>query len=282
MNVNRATPPPRNLDLIVAAEAKRIAKRLSVCVCTTVTLLFSFLPSAAASANDSGDIAGLQGMVSEWTDLRRLIAEERADWKVEKVYLQENLEILTKQITLIREQLDQTQGVGEETAAELERLDLRRNALLEANEAVTDSVVGLEDSVKRLVKRFPPPLLDTIEPLLRRIPENPEATDLPVSQRVQNIVAVVSLAEKFNTSLIKRGEVHEIAGREKQIWTLYWGLAASFSTDAEASSALIGYPGAEGWVYEERPDQASTVALLIQTYDGTEVPSFIELPVSLR
>ncbi len=221
-------------------------------------------------------------MVAEWTELRRLIAAERADWKVEKVYLQDNLEIVTKQVELIRDQLEQTEGVGEETSTELDRLEDRRDVLMAANAAVQESVGGLETSVKRIVKRFPPPLLDTVEPLLRRIPEDPNATDLPVSQRVQNVVAVVSLAEKFNTSLIKRGEVRQIAGEEKQVWTLYWGLAASFSTDAEVSSALVGFPSEDGWTYEERPDQAETVAMLIETYDGTEVPSFIELPVSLR
>ena len=281
MNVSRVSFTPRNLNPLGATAAKRIAKRLAVSLCAIAISLSSLVPHAA-SADDANEIESLQGMVGEWTELRRLIAAERADWKVEKVYLQENLDILSKQVSLIREQLEQTEGVGDETAVELERLGVRRSALLEANQTVQASVVGLEQSVKRLVKRFPPPLLETVEPLLRRIPENSAATDLPVSQRVQNIVAVVSLAEKFNTSLIKRGEVHEFAGKEKQVWTLYWGLAASFSTDSEASSALIGYPTEDGWIYDEQPEQASAVALLMETYDGTAVPAFVELPVSVR
>jgi hypothetical protein len=281
MNVTRASLSPRSPNLFGAAKAKQSVKRLSAGLCATVTLLASFVP-LAASADEASEIDSLQGMVSEWTELRRLISQEQADWKVEKVYLQDSLEILTKQISLIEEQLDQTEGVGDETIAEIDRLEVRRAALLSANEAVQETVIGLETSVKQLVKRFPPPLLDTVEPLLRRIPEDPLDTDLPVSQRVQNVVAVVSLAERFNTSLIKRGEVHEIAGQEKQVWTLYWGLAASFSADSEAASALIGYPTDEGWVYDEQPEQAEAVASLIQIYDGTEVPAFVELPVNVR
>lgn len=281
MIMNRVFLLLRNPKLTANAGAQRGYRRLVAGCCAIVTVLASFAPTPA-SAQEPSQVDSLQGMVAEWTELRRLIAEERADWKVEKVYLQDNLEIVTKQVELIQDRLDETEGVGDETSTALERLEARRDVLMAANAAVQESVGGLETSVKRIVKRFPPPLLDTVEPLLRRIPEDPDATDLPVSQRVQNVVAVVSLAEKFNTSLIKRGEVREIAGEEKQVWTLYWGLAASFSTDAEVSSALIGFPGEDGWVYEERPDQAETVAALIETYDGTEVPSFIEIPVSLR
>ncbi|GAB5560906.1 MAG: hypothetical protein SynsKO_25530 [Synoicihabitans sp.] len=255
--------------------------RLLATCCAVATVFVSFAP-LSASAQKSSQIDELQGMVAEWTELRRLISEERADWKVEKVYLEDSLDILTKQIEMIESQLEETEGVGEETGQALEKLNVRRDALLSANEAVQSTVGGLETAVKRLVKRFPPPLLDTVEPLLRRIPEDPTDTDLPVSQRVQNVVAVVSLAEKFNTSLIKRGEVREFAGQEKQVWTLYWGLAASFSTDSEASSALVGYPSEDGWQYEERSEQAASVALLIETYDGTAVPTFVDLPVSLR
>ncbi len=281
MIVSRVSSSPRTPNMFAAVKAKRTLRGFAVGLIAIGTLFSSFAPQSTA-ADESSEIDSLQGMVAEWTELRRLIAKERADWKVEKVYLQDNLEIVTKQVELIRDQLEETEGVGEETSVELERLDARRNVLLAANEAVQSSVGGLETSVKRLVKRFPPPLLDTVEPLLRRIPEDPNSTNLPVSQRVQNVVAVVSLAEKFNTSLIKRGEVRQIAGVEKQVWTLYWGLSASFSTDSEASSALIGFPSEDGWTYEERPEQAETVAALIETYDGTAVPSFIEIPVSLR
>lgn len=281
MNMTRVCCSPRNFELSAAALAKRLPRPLAL-GCCAILALAAFATPQTASAQDSSEVDELQGMVAEWTELRRLISEERADWKVEKVYLQDNLEIVTKQLELINDQLEQTEGVGEETSVALQRLEARRDVLMAANEAVQSSVGGLETAVKRLVKRFPPPLLDTVEPLLRRIPEDPNMTDLPVSQRVQNVVAVVSLAEKFNTSLIKRGEVREIAGVEKQVWTLYWGLAASFSTDNEVSSAIVGYPSEDGWVYEERPDQAETVAELIETYDGTAVPSFIEIPVSLR
>ena len=281
MNMTRASLSSRNLNLSAASVAKRIFHRLFL-GCCAIAACFAFSLPQTASADEASEVDALRGMVAEWTELRRLIAAEQADWKVEQVFLEENLDILKKQVTLIEEKLEETEGVGEETLAELERLDLRRNELLEASEAVLSAVGGLETSVKRIVKRFPPPLLETVGPLLRRIPEDPGNASLPVGQRVQNVVAVVSLAERFNTSLIKRGEVRTIAGEEKQVWTLYWGLAASFSTDSEATSALIGFPSDDGWTYEERADQASTVALLIETYDGTEVPTFVDLPVSLR
>lgn len=273
MNVNRVSSS--------SWIAKSFPKRLSASCFAIATLFASFLPMTA-SAEESSEVDALQSMVAEWTELRRLIAQEQADWKVEKVYLEDTLDILTKQVTLIKDELEQTEGVGEETLAELDRLDGRRAQLLEANEAVMNVVGQLEAEVLRIVKRFPPPLIDTVEPLLRRIPEDPTSSDLPVSQRVQNVVAVASLAERFNTSLIKRGEVRQIGGQEKQVWTLYWGLAASFSTDSEATSALIGYPTEDGWVYEERFEQAATVAQLIESYDGIAVPSFVNVPVSVR
>jgi len=281
MNVFRVSLSPWNLKNLVIDQVKQ-ASRLFFASCSIIAISLATFAPQTAIAQEASEIDTLQEMVGEWTELRRLIAVERADWKVEEVFLRENLDILQKQVTLINEKLEETEGVGEETINALETLEVRRNELLAANKVVQDSVVGLEAAVKEVVKRFPPPLMDTVEPLLRRIPDDPTSASLPIGQRVQNVVAVVSLAEKFNTSLIKRGEVREIAGEEKQVWTLYWGLAASFSTDSEVTSAIVGYPSESGWVYEERSDMAETVGLLIETYDGLEIPTFVDLPVSLR
>jgi hypothetical protein len=242
-----------------------------------------FMPGRAARAADAGeDVESLQGMVKEWTELRRVIAEQRAEWKVEKVFLEENLDLVGRQIEVVRQKLEETEGVGDETAAEIDKLEALKSELSVASNTLAERIEGLEAAVKALVKRFPPPLVDTVQPLLRRIPEDPAASDLPLGQRLQNVVGIISLAEKFNSSLIYKGEVRDLGGAEKQVWTLYWGLAASFSADAEGTGALVGYPGEGGWVFEERPEMTATIVRLMQTYEGSRDPEFVETPATIR
>lgn len=250
------------------------------------TLLAVGLTSVSTlSAQTTSDVDALGELVREWTQLRRVTAEQKAEWKVEKVFLSENIDLIARQISSINERLEQMEGVGDETSAEIEKLDALKLELDDANKMLAERIVSLETFAKGLVERFPPPLMDTVEPLLKRIPAGDgsvASAALSIGERVQNVVGIVSMAEKFNTSLIYRGEVRELAGKEKQVWTLYWGLAASFSADLEGSSALVGYPSDDGWTFEERPELADTIVALLQTYDGVLEPQFIQTPAKIR
>jgi hypothetical protein len=268
----------------------KIPTALAVALSVVLISLISMSSAYGKQVSESGEVVALRDLVSEWNTLRRAIIEEESDWKMELNYLNENLDLLNRQIASIEAKLEETAGVGVETGLEMDALDSQLAQFKSAEAILLERVEALELSVSKSAEKFPEPLAEMVEPLLRRIPElaSGEAVEsrsesrIPLGQRLQNVVGIISLAQKFNTSLTYRGELREMGGEQIQVWTLYWGLAASYSTDKQATSALIGYPTPDGWKYDERPELAADVAKLLSVYDGQEEPVFVPLPMSER
>ena len=128
--------------------------------------------------------------------------------------------------------------------------DADRAALTEEKErqtaaaAVVKANIGdLETKVKAILTSLPEPLVDKIKPLIRRLPNNPENTKLSLGERVQNVVGILSQADKFNSTITLSNESREISeGKLVQVTTLYWGLAQAYFVDNSGSYAGTGKP----------------------------------------
>ena len=69
---------------------------------------------------------------------------------------------------------------------------------------------------------------------------------------MQNVVGILSQADKFNTTLTATSESREIeGGKVVEVRTLYWGLATAYYVDASGEYAGIGYTGPDGWEWPQ-------------------------------
>ncbi len=100
------------------------------------------------------------------------------------------------------------------TAADEERTTLaeEKEKLTAASTVVEANIGELETQLKRELKGLPEPLIEKIKPLIRRLPKDPAKTELSLAERVQNIVGILSQADKFNTTITQTSESHEIDG----------------------------------------------------------------------
>ena len=74
---------------------------------------------------------------------------------------------------------------------------------------VSSSIGGLESQLKAIIPSLPAPLIEKIKPLIRRLPDDPQDTELSLGQRVQNIVGILSQTDKFNTTITISSEARE-------------------------------------------------------------------------
>jgi len=161
----------------------------------------------------------------------------------------------------------------------LERSEYQRTA-----RALEGQVRALEEQVLAVVPRFPETLQKRLEPLIVQIPEDPERSQVPLGQRLMNVLGVLAQAEKFNGTATFVGETRAVGGDQKvQVRTLYWGLGQAIYVDAQGRAAGIARPTDSGWEYLDDPTLAADAGLLLDIYEGNvDTISFVPMPVEIR
>ena len=155
--------------------------------------------------------------------------------------------------------------------------------MFNAAAAVEGSIQQLEVQIKRVVKTLPTPLVEKIKPLIRRLPEDSAHTKLSLGERVQNIVGILSQADKFNATITQTSESRELdSGKTIEVRTLYWGLAMAYYVDGAGEYAGIGFPGADGWEWPQIEGAGPQIKKLLAVYEGSADIQFVEVPARIN
>jgi hypothetical protein len=224
-----------------------------------------------------------KNVLEQWVETRQIISEEQNDWQLEKAILKDTESLLSNELTRLNQALDDLAASA--TAADEDRTALaaEKEELTEALNVVESSIGGLEAQMKQIVATLPAPLVDRIKPLVRRLPKDPNSTKVPLGERVQNIVGILSQADKFNTTITQTAESREISeGKVVEVRTLYWGLAMAYFVDSSAEYAGIGYPAEDGWEWPEIEGSGSEIKKLLDVYEGTGEIQFVEVPARIN
>jgi septal ring factor EnvC (AmiA/AmiB activator) len=228
-------------------------------------------------------ISETRAVLDQWVETRQIISKERADWQIEQSILGDTVSLLTNQLARLSESLEELEASA--TAADEDRTQLadEKEQLSTAAAVVESSIGALETQLKQIIKAFPAPLTDRIKPLIRRLPDDPTTTKLSLGERVQNIVGILSQADKFNTTLTQTSESREMeSGKTVEVRTLYWGLAMAYYVDASGEYAGVGYPSADGWEWPQVPAKGAEIRRLIDVYEGAEDIQFVEVPARIN
>ncbi|MDP0495976.1 MAG: DUF3450 family protein [Verrucomicrobiota bacterium JB024] len=243
------------------------------------------LAAAPLFGQEDSPVKATKSKLDKWVETQQLISEEKNDWTAEQASLADTKELLQKQLEALNEKINELEDTATQADSERNDLLLERAAYMRANKSLADVVTGLEQRLVAQTAYYPQPLLDIVEPLLVRIPENPEETDASLGQRVQNIVGILSQAQKFNNSITFIGETQAVAGSDKQVqvWTFYWGLGAAFYVDELGQVGGIGVPTKDGWVFTQDDSIAARVGKMRAYYENTDQDiKFVPVPVTIQ
>ena len=253
--------------------------RMTGCALAAGALL-STLPLLATGDNRLQDT---RSVLDQWVETRQLTSKEKTDWRVERSILNDTKTLLTGELERLTEALEELEASA--TVADEARTELaaQREELLAASGVIESSVAELETQIKGIIATFPEPLVATIRPLIRRLPADPAESTVPLGERVQNIVGILSQADRFNNTITQTSESLEIAeGRFIEVRTLYWGLAMAYYVDTSGEYAGIGMPAEGGWEWPRVPGAGPAIRRLMDVYEGSESIQFIELPARIR
>lgn len=246
------------------------------------TLLFAAVACQTTSAQTQIDEA--RNILKEYVETRQIISEERSNWKTEKAILTDTVSLLSNELERIEAEIANLEDSA--TAADEERQTLadQRDELKAGSDAVIGNIGELETQLKAIVQRLPEPLTDTIQPLVRRLPDNPAETKLSLGERVQNVVGILSQADKFNTTMTLTSETQELDnGKLVQVSTLYWGSAIAYFVDDSGDYAGFGIPSEGGWEWTQLDDAGPEIRELLSVYDGSaDTIKFVKVPARIK
>jgi hypothetical protein len=223
--------------------------------------------------------------LEQWLETRRVESRERADWTVERELLQDSQQFLSAERERLQGLLDEL--AEQQDMAQTERTDLaqEREQLAASAAIVERALPQLEAQILRLAAGFPRPLREQVQPLLRRIPQEGHRANIGMAERLQNIVGILSEADRFNGNLTLTREIREqgeTGMTAAEVRTLYIGLSMAYFVDGSGRNAGIGFPSADGWQWQTMEGHANAIRDLMDDYEGSGIIRLIRLPAKVR
>ena len=246
---------------------------------TFLSSIFFCLPIASAQES----INETRELLDKWVETRQLISEEQQDWRVEKSILTETRTLLSNELERLRESIKELESTATVADEERGKLTKQKDDLKAASNTVASKIALLEAKTKKLLPLFPEPLTERIKPLIRRLPKDSETVEASLGERVQNIVGILSQANKFNNTITLTSETRTVnSGKEVQVNTLYWGLAMAYYVDASGNYAGISYPTSTGWQTSLIEGIGPQIKQLIGVYEGGDAIQFVKIPAQIH
>lgn len=221
--------------------------------------------------------------LEQWVETERLISETSAEWETNRASMDNLISIYSQEIETLKEIIEAAEK--DTSAAEARRAELTEQdtAVKAYEEKVVDGLAAAEQAIKGLKAVLPPPLQEELGPLFSTIPDDPKTSKLPIGQRIQPIVAILTQVQKFNQVVtVVEGFREFEAGRTVQTEKIYFGLGAAYYVDQADEHAGVGVLGPDGWKWEDNPKLIPMVRSFIEIYRGTQQAKYVKLPVSLN
>jgi len=241
----------------------------------------SFAGNAATGAENK--IEETRTALEQWVEIRKLISEESTSWKVDKVTIEDTIELYKTE----KEILDDKILKAEEnmTLGEKERLKLNEEkaTLTQGDSVINEALPVFEKKIAAISKRLPEKLQSDLEPLLKRLPKEGVRSRAALTERLLTIVGILGQIEKFDAAITVDKNSQKIpSGEISEVDTLYIGLSRGFYVNKKGDYAGILTPGPDGWVKTDRPDLASSIRDAIDVYQNQKLAEFVSLPFEIN
>jgi hypothetical protein len=247
-------------------------------MCGTIV---SLIIGGRASANNA-PLNEARQWVSEWVQTRQLISRTESEWISNREMLEQTKLLFERDLASVREQTSRLSTNTVQVEKERVEAEQRLNSARAGLSAMREVVGGLEMRVRELAATLPPPVIQIVQPLLARLPENPDGDRPSVPERLQTVVGFLNEVEKFHASIHVVGDRKPNAqGEQVAVDVLYVGLATAYYVDSSGEVAGHGKPDVTGWKWEASPKMAGQIRDAIAVYRSQKPAVFVGLPVSV-
>lgn len=221
--------------------------------------------------------------VEQWVQTRQLISRTRSDWESEKEMLVQTKALYERELAGIETQMSKVATNSVQVDREREAAEKESKEAVETLDHASGVMAGLETRVRAMTGRLPSPLVETMQPLMARLPEEGKPTQVSVTERVQTVVSLLNEIDKFNNSVGIYSEKRANAkGEDVSVETVYLGLGSAYFVNQTGEFSGSGSPAERGWQWTPDPSLAAPVREVIRIYRGERTATFVPLPVTIR
>ena len=221
--------------------------------------------------------------LEKWVETQRLISQEKRDWAIGKELLEERLELVQLEIESVRERTAEAREKVQSSESARDELHQENEELKLASSALAELVTGLEARTRALDLRLPPPARDRIQPLVQRIPEDPQDTKSSLSERFQNIVGALDQVNRFHREISVTNELRTLeGGATAEVTVLYLGASKAFYLTSDTTQAGVGTITDDGWTWEPANASAPEIAKAIAILQDGKAAEYVHVPVRIQ
>ncbi|MGB0578387.1 MAG: DUF3450 family protein [Limisphaerales bacterium] len=258
------------------SRANKLSLICAVLFCGAITRV------VAAEPNDTARFEAARQTTIQWMQTRKAINQTIRDWGDQKQSLELTTELLNKELAVLDGQIQKAKESSAESKAKREELAARLNSRNELLDYAAQRLAAVEKKLTGIAGMFPPVLKESVEPLMRKFPKADAPSQIPVSQRLQNLLTVFNEIETFNAKFTVVAEMHGLNGTQVRVQVLYLGLAQAYYVSKSGRWSGVGRPGPDGWIWKQNNEIARDISRAIRVYKDVALPSLVNLPVELK
>ena len=221
--------------------------------------------------------------LNKWIETQQIISKERNDWQQGKEILQGRIELVGKEVGVLKDRITQSELAVVESNKKRDELVAENEQLKAVTAQLSDAVTTMEDQVRKLSKMMPEPVNAKLMPLMQRIPADPTNTRVSTAERFQNVLGILNELNKANSEISVSYEIRTLAdGSSSEVQVFYVGLAQAYYISPRGLAG-IGRPTEDGWKWESASAATSSqITQALEIIQGKQTPSFVPLPITIK
>jgi len=221
--------------------------------------------------------------LNKWIETQQIISKERNDWQQGKEILQGRIELVGKEVGVLKDRITQSELAVVESNKKRDELVAENDQLKAVTAQLSDAVTTMEDQVRKLAKLMPEPVNAKLLPLMQRMPADPTNTRVSTAERFQNVLGILNELNKANSEISVSYEIRTLAdGSSSEVQVFYVGLAQAYYISPRGLAG-IGRPTEDGWKWESASAATSSqITQALEIIQGKQTPSFVPLPITIK
>ena len=221
--------------------------------------------------------------LNKWIETQQIISKERNDWQQGKEILQGRIELVGKEVGVLKDRITQSELAVVESNKKRDELVAESDQLKAVTAQLSDAVATMEGQVRQLAKLMPEPVNAKLLPLMQRMPADPTNTRVSTAERFQNVLGILNELNKANSEISVSYEIRTLAdGSSSEVQVFYVGLAQAYYISPRGLAG-IGRPTEDGWKWESASAATSSqITQALEIIRGKQTPSFVPLPITIK
>lgn len=247
-----------------------------------VTLLLMAGVASASSLFGETDVDGTRALIEQWVETRRIAAEERSQWEVEKAAIADLMRVLKAEQETLTGRIARMQAELSESDATRADLVARRDALAEATVRFGHDLTAIEKRLVAMAPRLPSLLRDDLRLTIEQLNQSTrQSGSVPLVRRVQNVLAFLAAVETFDRSIhVRTGVLERSDGRSQEVSLIFIGLGAGFFSNEGGDYCGRMVLGTDGWQAQPDPALANALGEFLAIWHDPAKAHFVSVPVA--